>query len=420
MSFGWDQERDAQVVWQIIKEGKFTLIGPRAVGPNSFFLGPLWFYLLLPFYFIFSMNPLGIGVFGIIVQLVTTLVFFLVGKKLFGEKVGIISAFLYLPTGAMVVWNPMLIPLLSLILIYLFSQIISGKEKFIPITLFTLGLGLQVHFQAIFLFIPFIISLYFFKKNPLPAKQALIGTTLFLITFLPLIIFDIRHNFLNTQGLFKLFFRSAETSTDFFQHFLEGIFKFLSSISNPFYNLSSQLLINGFISLLVAIFILKDVKKEIKYILFSFLLIPPFLFSFYSRDLSEYYFTLTAAPLLFSFSILLTKLYNLRWGKIIFYSVIFLVLLNKFSIFNSSFIGTNLFYQKQAVLYIVNQKTDPIFNVSFDTPFNGDAGFRYLFKYYGRQPQDIPEGHLWTIAIPPEAAGVEPDATFGDIGIIRR
>lgn len=105
-SFGWDQERDAQVIWQIIKEGKPTLIGPRTIGPNSFFLGPLWFYILLPFYLIFNMNPLATPVAGIIIGVITTLAFYLIGKRIFGEKVAVLASFLFIPIGGIVVWNP--------------------------------------------------------------------------------------------------------------------------------------------------------------------------------------------------------------------------------------------------------------------------------------------------------------------------
>ena len=76
--------------------------------------------------------------------------------------------------------------------------------------------------------------------------------------------------------------------------------------------------------------------------------------------------------------------------------------------------------QKQAIQYLKNQKEDALINVSFDVPVNHDPGFKYLFKYYGLKPQDIPEAHLWTISIP---ADKEPDkvrAVFGNVGVIRR
>lgn len=46
MPFEWDQERDAQMMWQMLKDYKPTLIGPRAVGADGFFLGPWWYYFL--------------------------------------------------------------------------------------------------------------------------------------------------------------------------------------------------------------------------------------------------------------------------------------------------------------------------------------------------------------------------------------
>jgi hypothetical protein len=79
-----------------------------------------------------------------------------------------------------------------------------------------------------------------------------------------------------------------------------------------------------------------------------------------------------------------------------------------------------LYYQTQAVSYIVNQKIDPIFNVSYSVPINEDMGYKYLFKYLGREPQDIPQGHLWTIVAPANSEDTKPLAVFGNIGVIRR
>ena len=58
--FDWDQERDAWVIKQILSEKKLTLIGPRVLGPEGFFLGPFFTYLLAPFYLLTSLHPRAI------------------------------------------------------------------------------------------------------------------------------------------------------------------------------------------------------------------------------------------------------------------------------------------------------------------------------------------------------------------------
>ena len=56
-SFGWDQGRDAWLVRDIIN-GKIVLNGPRT-GIGHFHLGPLWYYLLVPFYLLTNLDPVG-------------------------------------------------------------------------------------------------------------------------------------------------------------------------------------------------------------------------------------------------------------------------------------------------------------------------------------------------------------------------
>lgn len=424
LSFGWDQERDAQIEWQMIRERKLTLIGPRVVGPDSFFLGPLWFYILLPFYLIFNMDPLAIGVLGIIINATTLAGFYFIGRDLFGVRVGFLAALLYLPTGAIVVWNPVLIPLFTLILVYFFAKVVKGCRKVIPLAFLFWGLSLQLHFQAIFFSISLFLSLWFYRKivSKLPTKNILAGLVLFILTFLPLIIFDIRHNFINSQGFLKLFFGSQSGQVNILKHFFDGILKYISSIGSPYHHFNLPTFVNGLIILTLASwgFLRSNVTKPIKYILFSLLVLAPILLSLYGGTLSEYYFTLTLVPIIFGFSLFLEKLLNLKFGKVVFLIFLFLVVVKKFIIFNSAILYTNLYFQKQAVSYIISQNQNSLFNVSYSVPANADAGFRYLFKYEGRGPQDIPQAHLWTIVIPPDKEGVNPLAVFGNIGVIKR
>ena len=80
-----------------------------------------------------------------------------------------------------------------------------------------------------------------------------------------------------------------------------------------------------------------------------------------------------------------------------------------------------LFNKQQAVNYIIQQKQDKVFNVSYSIgPGYDDSGYRYLFQYAGIKPQNIPEGHLWSIVVPTNFENVPPLVSFGVIGVIRR
>ncbi len=410
--FGWDQARDAQAVFQIIKENKWTLIGPRAVGPDGFFLGPLWFYLLLPFYYLSNLDPIGASVFGILISIATTLSFYLVGKNLFGERIGLISAFIWLPSGQIIVWNPILIPFATLIFIFLLSKVISGEKKYIPLSFLWLGLSLQIHFQAFYFLVPLIFSLvfYFRKKRNLPLKDILIGVILLLLTFLPLIVFDLRHNFLELNSFLNFFFSDKGNEEQLISRLLFGLGKYLNGVSAI-----SVLLLS------VSGLVLSKINRNIKIILISFLLLPPLLFSFHQGNLSEYYFALTTVSLIFGIAIIFARISSLHY-----FGTIFLILLlgyisfNKVIAFKSSYSDTSLYNHKQAVGYLANQTVDEKYNVSYSVPPDGDTPFIYLFNLQKRKPDSSSSGHLWTIVMPADKEDIPPVVKFGDIGIIRR
>jgi len=116
--FNWDQERDAFEVQKILS-GDPSLIGPRVLGPQGFFLGPYFYYLLAPFYFLTGGHPQAIVYFLIILNLVFFLAAYLIVKKIWGEKTALIFLFLWTINPAAietVAWNPALIPLMIVLI----------------------------------------------------------------------------------------------------------------------------------------------------------------------------------------------------------------------------------------------------------------------------------------------------------------
>ncbi len=428
LSFGWDQERDAQMVWDILKEGKLTLIGPRVISDDAFFLGPVWYYLLVPFYFLFGMNPLASGVFIIFFGVATTIGAYFVTKYFFGVKQAIIVSLIWASITDLVSWNPALIPLVTILLLLFLAKIVEGKDKFIPYALLLIGISLQLHFQAVFFFIPFFLAIFFCVKvsNRFPLNKLLLGALLFLLTLTPLLVFDLRHNFLNLKGFIKLFFSTTNDKSQFL-----GLYKFSWTIEKYIENFSSivpnkypatiKLLLGSSIFCLSIIGIFtSSISSRKKSLLLLLILLPPLMYSLYKGNISEYYFALTFIPILIGFSNFFIKIKLFNIGNLAIGIILIWLFVNRIILVTSNEDKQGLFYKKEAVKYIVDQKIDKIFNVSYSVPVNGDPGFRFLFKYFGKEPQNIPEGHLWTIVIPANGENIPPVAVFGDIGIIRR
>lgn len=416
---GWDQERDANVVWEILKNRNFTLIGPRAVGPQGFFLGPLWYYLLVPFFFLTRMDPIAAPIFGVAVGIATTTIAYSATKKILENGSAIIMGLFVATSTDRVVWNPMLVPLLTILLIFFLYKALQEEKRSIVWVFLVFGVSLQIHFQTVFFAIPIAIALLFlFAQKKFFVKEIVAGVLIFASTFLPLIIFDLRNEFINSKS-FLSFFQSSGDGV----HLSHALDTYLKSIIHTFplqFEANKYLYFFLFIVSLTGILTSKW-PKQFKAVMFSFLLLPPLFFSFYGGNLSEYYFSLTTIPLFLGLTIILRKIFQIKnVGPFLALLILFLLLIQRIVSLNDSYQMRSLHHKRQAVRMIVDQDIDPIFNVSYSTAFNEDTGFRYLFKFYGKEPQDIPEGHLWTIAIPANSENVEPNAVFGDIGVIRR
>lgn len=430
MLFGWDQERDAQVVWQMLKEGKFTLIGPRVVSPNAFFLGPLWYYLLVPFYALTNLDPIGAGIFGAVIGITTTLAVYGMVKQLSGVPEALMVGFVWSTFSERVIWNPSLVPLLVILVLWACIKISQGKQKYIAYVLLLFGLGLQVHFQAVALIFPVLLAIYYYyrKTSHKPVKAVFLGIGLIGLTMIPLLAFDLRHEFINSQSFIKFFFSNNSiniaSKLNIASSFAYALTKFLTCISGLFPamgNISS--VYSGLIILAVSIsgIFVSKFSRQAKSLLLASIFGPLVFFSFYKGNLSEYYFDLVNIPVLIGLVLLLKLVWKIsRVGKLVIIAVFGLVFEIRLTNFLKANFSESAYYKKQAVFYIARQTRDPIFNVSYTVPLNADAGFRYLFKLVGRQPQDIPEGHLWTIVIPPTGENIPPVAVFGNIGVIRR
>jgi len=80
LPFYYDQGRDAKMAADIISLKNFPAIGPTT-GISGLFLGPFWYYLITPGYFIASGNPVVASYFiAFLESLTIPLIFFLLKK----------------------------------------------------------------------------------------------------------------------------------------------------------------------------------------------------------------------------------------------------------------------------------------------------------------------------------------------------
>src|SRR5438270_13501668 len=121
MTFLGDEGRDVLIVYNIL-HGHLTLLGPTS-SVGGFFLGPIYYYFMAPFLFLFNYNPVGPAVMVALFGILTIWFVYKIGKEFFNTTVGLISAFLYAVSPLVIAysrssWNPNLMPFFTMLSLY--------------------------------------------------------------------------------------------------------------------------------------------------------------------------------------------------------------------------------------------------------------------------------------------------------------
>ncbi|OGD57023.1 hypothetical protein A3I57_02270 [Candidatus Beckwithbacteria bacterium RIFCSPLOWO2_02_FULL_47_23] len=198
LQFLGDQGRDALVMYRLLAHGDFPFIGPiTSVG--GFYLGPLYYYLMAPFLWLARFNPVGPAAATAVLGIVTVPLLYWVAKKLFSHRVGLWAAGLYalayIPISeTRSAWNPNLMPLAALGIIYGF------QTRNLLLAAVSLGAALQLHYMIVFLAPVILWQVFLVRKK---VKELLIALVILLLMMTPLILFEVKNNWLNVKGLME-------------------------------------------------------------------------------------------------------------------------------------------------------------------------------------------------------------------------
>ena len=199
LGFYFDQGRDALVVWRLWHEGRPFLIGP-VTGLAGIFLGPLYYYLIAPFYLIGGGNPVYPAVFLAFLSTLAIFMVYYLGWKFHSRVTGIIAATigafsLYIVLAGRWLANPTPILLTSMLLLWSMWKVATGKDmRWWMAIAFLIGISLQLEAASAVFYLPMILVFAVWQKKKLLNKRVLaISIGIFLLTLLPQIAFNFRH-----------------------------------------------------------------------------------------------------------------------------------------------------------------------------------------------------------------------------------
>jgi len=398
MTFLGDEGRDVLVVKKIIVDHKFTLLGPTA-SVGGFFLGPVYYYLMIPFLWAFRLNPVGPAVMVALFGIATVFLVYKVGKDFFSKEVGLLSASLFSISPVVIAysrssWNPNLMPFFSLLIIWLTWRTVSEKKPEYLIGVgFLLGVAIQLHYLTVFLMAVVAVYLFLFFRRLRYVKHylGLIGGII--LGWSPFLLFEVRHGFPNFRTLYKFIFFSEETgflAGRFFPIIFDVLPRLFSRlVANNQRNLSLGLL---FVSLFFLVTFIKKERAKSKRLagLLSlfWLVIGVGLFGFYQKGIYDYYFGFMFPLPFFLTSLALTKIaQNRRLGFFLAFIIgIYLVALNLKAIPFRYPPNRQLNQAREAARFVLDKAGDKPFNFALITGHNSDHAYRYFFEIWGNPP----------------------------------
>jgi 4-amino-4-deoxy-L-arabinose transferase-like glycosyltransferase len=407
LHFGYDQGRDALVITGMYENFKPVLIGPTT-GLQGVFLGPFFYYLMLPFYFFSGGNPLVASFALVIITSFSIFAIYKLGSVIFSVHSGLIAAFLltvstYGIRYSQMFSNPTILLLLSILSFYLVFLVSKKQDRFLPIAGLLMGLSLQTELaNAFFLVITQAFFLLFYWKN-IQLNKFLLTIVFFLLTFLPQLVFNLRHdNFLLNSVLASLVSDENKTSLEvvwqtrpqFILNWFVDSLGIASWIS--FQSVFSKTLL--FISIVFLfpisfLFSTKSSKSKLPgYVLLLMWMFIPFVSYLFYRGNYGLFFDYYLLSMFLPFYILLGYSLSVFWEKGILNTVTLTVFLFLFAYMNiiKSPVTNNpntltFSYQRlvESVKYVLEQ--DQKDATIWARPPNGVASnYEYLLKYHSK------------------------------------
>ena len=398
--YTYDQGRDFLKAEEIVRFRNPTFIGPTTgiMGLNH---GAWWYYLLSIPYFLFNGHPMGFYYFMFFISLISNLAFFYFLKKEFNFNTALLFLAIitispyFIPLSFFVSNNiitPYVILLLIISLYYLFKT-----KNLIFILLTGLSIGFIHEFEVAFglFMIPITtLILIIFKQSRkilLSLKGILYYFIGLIIALTPRILFEIKHQFIQTKTLINFFLKPK-------LHNPKAFFDVLNDRTLLFWNYFKGIFIeyNFYISLLMLltfIFVTIKYKKELKkhsyFTLILLIILLLFIGSlFYNDNFWSNYYEGIQYLMLF---IILVSFYVIEKKEKILSKIIFVAFV---------VILPTLFFSKEiknknnqlkdfkaidkAVVYLFEQTKNKDFCLKIYTPPVIPYTYDYLISYYSK------------------------------------
>jgi hypothetical protein len=437
--FGFAHEQDLQafIVKDILVNHHPRLIG-QETSISGWFIGPLYYYLIAAFIWLFGMDPIG-SLFPITMIAIATVVsVYWVMKNLYGPRAGYIASFIYAVSMNIAALDRWAVPtqpslLWAIWFFWVLVNYLQGNFRVTPVLIILLGLIWHIHiaFIPLLVLIPIAIILSRKKFKFLINRELIISLFVFVILMTPFILFETRHGFSQIKSLTGLTHEDRQIAI------LTGAYKMEIILENtgrvltesflyklPENNFKIAKIMWGnfvFAGIWAFIFIKKIINRREALIILAWIgVVIASLFAI-QKALSEYYFNNLFVISIICVSLILNYWYEKNKSLVYILLIIFLGI-NIYYLFSWPVPKTE-YLQKKAAIHAISLHSKQYNYQCIGINYIGGLGSEYGYRYFAwkeglklvRPSDRVP---VYSIVNPYTISEREIDERQDDIGVI--
>jgi 4-amino-4-deoxy-L-arabinose transferase-like glycosyltransferase len=428
--YSHDQDLAAWIIKDIVKDGHIRLIGQETTS-KGVFIGPIFYYLQIPFYFLTGWDPAGSVWLSVVLSVFSIWSFYFVLSKMFGKTAGVVTAVIYSFSYLIIFIEREVAPTMPVMFwtvwfLYAMWLLLKGNQKSYLIFGILGGVIWSLNL-ALALLSPLVLLAQIFSKKKINFKYLFFGLVTFIVLMLPFIVFEQRHNYQQIKALTSSF----TTQKDYTEGTGTGVKKvdrvmqlvrknannmFLDSVINVDPKHTFIVLVGLFVGLILK----KRITLSFAVLLSVWQVLFVMFFTFNSINVSEYY--LNGMNVVWLMVVVLSLDYVYEKSKPMALILLgMFIAINMYAFFTRTTNESGYLQRKAIVEYIKKDSMEhgyPCVAVSYITTPGNNFGYRYLFYIAGlhvNQPKSL--SPVYTIVFPHSMVD-RMDKTFGALGLV--
>lgn len=430
--YSHDQDLAGWIIKDVLINHHIRLIG-QETSSHGVFIGPLYYYLQIPFYLLSRMDPKGALLLSILLGAAGIFSFYYVFKKVFDEKTGLLACLIYSVSTVLVFTDREVVPTMPVALwsvwfFYGVNQILKGNQKAYILLGILLGLVWHINLALGVLF-PLIFLAQVFSKTKIDFKKILTGSIFCLLLISPFIVFELRHNYQQVKAIVT----SVTTDNNYIEGTKKGLGKLDRVIqlvqrntNNIYWGVNNNIPVRLTLYGLIFGFVVLSLKRKIDWRLSLVAMLWQGLFILFftlnSINVSEYYLNGMNVIWIMILALSIRHLINNKNLAFLGNFLIIVFLLANIKDFFTREVNRSGYLERKGIVKFINNDAKnhnyPCVSVSYITSPGNDLGYRYLFwleKMRVEQPKS--GAPVYTIVYPLSKVS-RVDQKFGVIGLI--